>query len=497
MPDNSADNMECYQMKFFPLFLRLATDRRILIVGGGAVAQAKAEALLPYSQTVQVVSDVFAEPTEAFLRAQGITFHVASYDASLLDGVGLVIAATNKQDINRRIYEDARACGVLVNVVDQPELCDVIFPAIVRRGPLQVAISSSGLSPVLSRLVKQQIERVIPWQFESLIEFTREKRAVVKEKLNTMQKRRLLWHNVLEGNVAEEVLEGNANRAEALFAEQLEEAQAATSQAALYLIGAGPGNPDLLTVKAIRLLSRADVVLYDRLIAPEILTMYARKEAEKICVGKTKDYHLKSQENIDELIARHLKAGRIVARLKGGDPSIYAHGAEEIAVARELDVPYQIVPGITAATGCAAAAGIPLTERGGAQSVRFLTLYNESLTDAAFWQSLAHSHNETLVFYMATHHRATLCEKLLEAGFKAATPVLAIEQGTTPQHREYEATLGSFGAKYANHTFQSPTLLIVGDVVRWRKEHGWKEAPQGESKAFFPPLHKGAKHVLH
>jgi uroporphyrin-III C-methyltransferase/precorrin-2 dehydrogenase/sirohydrochlorin ferrochelatase len=484
-------------MKFFPLFLRLAEDRRILIVGGGAVAQAKAEALLPYAATLHVVADSFAEATKQFLRHNGVSYDQAPYSPHLLKGVGLVIAATNKQDINQQIYQDAHAQGVLVNVVDQPELCDVIFPAIVRRGSLQIAISSSGLSPVLSRLVKQQIERVIPWQFERLIEFTREKRSKVKQHLNTLQKRRLLWHNVLEGNVAEEVLEGNDTRAEALFDEKLEEAQSISSEAALYLIGAGPGNPDLLTIKAIRLLSRADVVLYDRLIAPEILDMYARKEAEKTCVGKTKDYHLKTQESIDEMIARHLKAGRIVARLKGGDPSIYAHGAEEIAVARELNVPYQIVPGITAATGCAAAAGIPLTERGGAQSVRFLTLYKESLTDADFWQSLKHSHNETLVFYMATHHRARLCEKLLEAGFKATTPVLAVEQGTTPQHREYEATLGSFGEKYGNHVFQSPTLLIVGDVVRWRKEHGWKEAPKGDSKPFFPALHKGARHVLH
>lgn len=484
-------------MQFFPLFLRLAGDRRILIVGGGAVAQAKAEALRPYADALEVVSDRFAEATESYLQAEGIPYRTAVYDAALLDGVGLVIAATNKQEVNRRIRDDARARGVLVNVVDQPEYCDVIFPAIVRRGPLQIAISSSGLSPVLSRLVKQQIERTIPWQFERLIAFTRDKRAKVKEKLNTLQKRRLLWHNVLEGNTAEEVLEGNADRAERLFDEALEEARSARSEAALYLIGAGPGSPDLLTVKAIRLLSRADVVLYDRLIAPEILDMYARKEAEKICVGKTKDYHLKSQESIDEMIARFLKAGKIVARIKGGDPSIYAHGAEEIAVARELDVPYQIVPGITAATGCAAAAGIPLTERGGAQSVRFLTLYKESLADAGYWESLKHSHDETLVFYMATHLRARLCEKLLEAGFNPETPILAVEQGTTPQHREYEAVLADFGAKYANHTFQSPTLIIVGDVVRWRREHGWKEAPKGESEAFFPSLREGEKHVLH
>ena len=477
--------------------MRLDTTRRIIIVGGGAVAQAKAEALLPYANNLHVVAEKFSPATEAFLQCHNISYRAAPYDADCLKHAELVIAATNKTHINEAVYADAKRLRILVNVVDQPQLCDVIFPAIVRRGALQIAISSSGISPVLSRLIKQQIERMLPWQFEHLIAFTRDKRSKVKASLNTLQKRRLLWHDVLEGNVAEEVLEGNFNRAGTLFDERLEEAQAATHTAALYLIGAGPGNPDLLTVKAIRLLSRADVVLYDRLVAPEILDMYARKEAEKTCVGKTKDYHLKSQETIDETITRHLKAGRIVARLKGGDPSIYAHGAEEISVAQALDVPYQIVPGITAATGCAAAAGIPLTERGGAQSIRFLTLYKESLTDADFWQSLQYSQNETLVFYMATHLRARLCEKLLELGFKADTPLLAIEQGTTPQHREYAATVGSFGQKYANHTFQSPTLLIVGDVVRWREHHSWKEAPEGESKAFFPSLKAGAKHVLH
>lgn len=484
-------------MKFFPLFLRLAEDRRILVIGGGAVAQAKAEALAPYAGMLEVAAEHFAPATEAFLQANRIPFRQASYDPALLEGVGLVIAATNDAAVNRRIRQDARARGVLVNVVDDPAQCDVIFPAIVRRGDLQIAISSSGISPVLSRLVKQQIERVLPWQLETLIAFTRDKRAQVKAALTTMQKRRLLWHRVLEGNVAEEVLEGNHDKAERLFGEALDEAKAAGSEAALYLIGAGPGNPDLLTVRAIRLLGRADVVLYDRLIAPEVLDMYARKEAEKVCVGKAKGFHLQQQESIGVMIGRYLRQGKIVARLKGGDPAIYAHGAEEISVARELDVPYQIVPGITAATGCAAAAGIPLTERGGAQSVRFLTLYNDTLADAAFWQSLKHSTQETLVFYMATHHRAALCDKLMETGFRAATPVLAVEQGTTPQHREYEATLGSFGKKYAGHTFQSPTLLIVGDVVRWRREHGWKEAPKGESKPFFPALKEGAKHVLH
>ncbi|MGB1539667.1 MAG: siroheme synthase CysG, partial [Rickettsiales bacterium] len=471
-------------MGFFPLFLQLNASRQILIIGGGAIAQAKAEALLPYASSLKVVSDAFAPATKAFLEHNNIAHEEAAYAAHQLIDVGLVIAATNKPEINRAVYKDAHARGILVNVVDQPELCDVIFPAIVRRGPLQVAISTSGISPVLARLVKQQIERVLPWQLERLIDFAKNRRNQVKNALSTLQSRRLFWHDVLEGPIAQEVLEGNDHRAEKLFERGLQKAGNAVDHAALYLIGAGPGDPDLLTVKAIRLLSRADVVLYDRLTAPEVLERYARKEAEKQCVGKAKDFHLKTQESIDELIERHLKAGKVVVRLKGGDPAVYAHGAEEIAVAKRLGVPHQIVPGITAATGCAATAGIPLTERGGAQSVRFLTLYKESLADEDYWESLRHAKNETLVFYMATHHREALFERLLSLGFSGNTPVLAVEQGTTPSHTESEATLESFSKAFEGKTFQSPTLLIVGDVVRWRKEHGWKEAPK-EVKPFF------------
>lgn len=474
-------------MGYFPLFMKLADDRRIVIVGGGSVALAKLEALLPYADSLFVISEVFSPAMLELLRSESIPFEQTSYDIRHLQGAGLVIAATDKSSVNLQIFEDARALGVLVNVVDNPEFCDVIFPAVVRRGDVQIAISTAGISPVLARLLKQQIERILPWNFENLIAFAKQKRVVVKEALSTLRKRRLFWHSVLEGVVAEEVLEGNYKKAEMLFEQSLQEQVEAKTEAALYLIGAGPGNPDLLTIKAVRLLSRADVVLYDRLVAPQVMDMYARKEAEKICVGKTRDRHLKTQEDIGEMIRYYLQQGKVVVRLKGGDPAIFAHGAEEIAIARELDVPYQIVPGVTAAVGCAAAAGIPLTERGGAASVRFLTLYKESMGDAAYWEALRNAQKETLVFYMATQQRDALCAKLVETGFDPETPILAIEQGTTPQHREYEGTLANFHDLYGNHPFASPVLLIIGDVVRLRVQHGWKEAPQ-EHKAFFRPL---------
>lgn len=483
-------------MDYFPLFLKLNEKRRVLIVGGGAIALAKAEALLPYAEGLRVVSEKFSANTRQFLLEHNIPHEETPYHPHHLDGIGLVIAATDRRATNQAIYEDGQKRGVLVNVVDQTELCDVIFPAIVRRGPLQVAISSSGLSPVLARLVKQQIEKALPWRMDRLIAFAQAGRKRVKEALSTLQARRLFWHDVLEGAVAQEILEGNEEKAETLFSDALKDAQETGSHAALYLIGAGPGDPELLTVKAIRLLSRADVILYDRLVAPEILSSYARKEAEKHCVGKTRDFHLHTQESIDALIEKHLLAGKVVVRLKGGDPLVYAHGAEEIGIARKLGVPYQIVPGITAANGCAAAAGIPLTERGGAQSLRLLTLYKESLADDAYWESLRHAQRETLVFYMATQHRNILCHKLLELGFSPDTPIVAIEQGTTPGHKEYEGTLTTFPERYADHRFLSPTLLIVGDVVRWRSQLGWKEQAATQ-EPFFPSLAKGMTHVLH
>ncbi len=316
-------------MDFFPLFLRINANKRILIVGGGAVALAKAEALQPYRAALTVVSEAFSPEMAEFLEAHGIMHSQASYHADHLDGVGLVIAATDDEVANAQIHADAKARGVIVNAVDQPELCDVIFPAIVRRGPLQIAISSSGVSPVLARLVKQRIEKVLPWRFAELIDFAKARRGQVKKALSTFQARRLFWHDVLEGPIAQEVLEGNAAGAEALFDRKL--ANDNESRAALYLIGAGPGDPELMTVKAIRLLSRADVVLYDRRTAPELLTQYARKEAQKICVGKTKDFHLKNQTSIDGMIEAFLKEGKVVVRLKGGELSIYAHWAEEIS----------------------------------------------------------------------------------------------------------------------------------------------------------------------
>jgi len=435
-------------------------------------------------------------PRWSMLKKNAIHYELSDYAPHHMDGVALAIAATNDEAVNHAVYADAQARGIAVNVVDQPALCDVIFPAMVRRGPIQIAISTAGVSPVVARMIKQRIERMLPWILSALTDYIRDRRDRVKSTLDTIQEKRLFWQQIVEGPVAEEVLEGNLKRADALFNAHLQAEAENRHHAALYLVGAGPGHPDLITVKAARVLGLADVVLYDRLVAPELLERYARREAEKICVGKSRDHHLVTQEAIDGLIEEHLSRGHIVVRLKGGDPGIFAHGAEEIAIAKKLGAPYQIIPGVSAANGCAAYAGIPLTERAGAQSLRFLTLYTETLHDSAFWQSLSFAQHETLVFYMTTKHRAVLCEKLIAAGLSPATPIIAIEQGTTPYQRESQATLEDFATLYVDHAFSSPTLIIVGDVVRWRQDQQWREQA-AEHFSFFPPVQEGLDHAIH
>ncbi len=472
-------------MSYLPLFLHASERFPILVIGGGEIAAAKTEALASVGADVRVVAEHLGDAIITLCDAHGYPHETASYTPELLNNIKIVIAATDDDVVNERIASDCRARGILVNVVDNPPLCDFIFPALVRRGDVQVAISSSGVAPVFARLLKHEVEKLLPASYERLIEFMRSKKQALREHLTKLQPRRLFSETILRGAIANEVLEGNRAKADAMFDAALKGTPNA-NQAALYLVGAGPGNPDLITLKAIRLLSQADVVLYDRLVSPELLTMYARKDAEKISVGKTRCHHHKKQAEIDEMIEALLSKGKIVVRLKGGDPGVYAHGAEEIAIAKKVGVPYQIVPAVSAANGCAAYAGIPLTERGGALSVRYLTIYKDQLHDAHFWEGLSYATNETLVLYMSSHHFGLVCKKLIEAGYDAGTEFLAIEQGTTPYHKELPGTLGDFDADYGDYSFASPTLIIVGDVVKWRHDHHWKEAPEQDGQYFEP-----------
>lgn len=462
-------------MTYLPLFLKADVNAPILVIGGGAIACAKVEALASVGARVDVVASSVRNDLVLLCEKHKFLYSEADYTSDLLEGRSIVVAATDDDDVNEGVAADCRARGILVNVVDNPPLCDFIFPALVRRGPLQIAISSSGISPVLARLIKQTIEMLIPARFEQVISFLQVKKVAMRESLSKLQPRRMFYEQIIHGHVVEDILEGNMKRAHTSFDKALSETPN-ESNAALYLIGAGPGNPDLVTVKAVRVLGQADVILYDRLIPQGLMDNYARKDAHKIAVGKTRNHHHKKQDEIDALIESHLRKNHIVVRLKGGDPGIYAHGAEEIAVARKVGVPYQIIPGISAANGCAAYAGIPLTERGGASSVRFLSIYKKQLADSAFWESLRNAKDETLALYMSSNNYVLLCRKLIELGFDPAMPLLVVEQGTTTHQKDYPATLETFEDLYADHQFASPCLMVIGNVVKWHEHHAWKEA---------------------
>ena len=472
-------------MTYIPLFLNTAHAGSILVVGGGEIATAKTEALASTGAQVDVIAKELSDEIIELCDKHGFSYIEKEYDSSDLNGRRIVVAATDNDDINEAIADECRKQGILVNAVDNPPLCDFIFPALIRRGALQIAVSSSGISPVLARLVKQTIETVIPAKFEKVINFLEDKKSITREHLTKIQPRRLFYENIIRGSVAEDVMEGNLVRADLGFADALSK-HPNKHNAALYLVGTGPGNPDLMTIKAVRVLSQADVILYDRLIPPNVMDLYARKDAHKIAVGKTRCHHHKKQEDIDTLIERHLSAGKIVVRLKGGDPGIYAHGAEEIAVARRVGAPYHIVPGVSAANGCAAYSGIPLTERGGALSVRFLTLYKDQLENEEFWHGLSFAKDETLVLYMSSHNYTLLCQKLLEQGFDKDTPFLIIEQGTTDFHKDYPGTISTFTELYEGKKFASPCLMVLGDVVKWREHHQWKETPTDQGEYFTP-----------
>ncbi len=480
-------------MAFTPLFLNAEKHGPILVVGGGEIAAAKTEALASVGAKVQIIAENLSQGIITLCEQHSFDYHQTPYNHDFLEGKKIVVAATDNDDLNTEIATECNKRSIWVNVVDNPDLCDFIFPALVRRGPLQIAISSSGIAPVLARIIKQRIEMAVPESFENLVKYLRQRKAALRIVHKKLQPRRLLGEDILNGPIAEEVLEGNIQRADELLDETIKNLPD-TKQGALYLIGTGPGHPELITLKAIRLISQADVILYDRLIPQSIISQYARKDAVKMAVGKTRNHHLKEQQDIDGLIEEHLGKNNIVVRLKGGDPGIFAHGAEEIDIARKMNCPYQIIPGVSAANGCAAYAGIPLTERGKTLSVRFLTLYTKTLHDEDFWQSLKHAKKETFVFYMSTLHYGFLCEKLQEIGFSGETPLVVIEQGTTPYHKEYISTIGTFEQDHDSSTFASPCTMIIGDVARLAKQNQWKEE-QPSSGEYFPYLDSEKKYA--
>ncbi|MEE9343204.1 MAG: siroheme synthase CysG [Gammaproteobacteria bacterium] len=465
-------------MDYFPIFLKIE-NRECLVVGGGNVAARKVTLLARARARVTIVSPDICQKIQDLISSNNtIRHHARLFKDSDVKRCSLIIAATDDQAVNQRVSELGGAANIPVNVVDDPDLCSFIMPSIIDRSPVQVAVSTGGASPVLARLLRSRLESYVPSAYGRLATLVQSFREQVKNRFSTGKQRRQFWENILQGDVADLLFVGRDKAARDLLETTLAEAEDNPQPIGeVYLIGAGPGDPELLTFKAMRLLQMSDVIVYDRLVAPEILD-YAPRDSELIYVGKQRSDHTLTQENINQLLVRLAQEGKRVARLKGGDPFIFGRGGEEISTLMESGITFQVVPGITAASGCASYSGIPLTHRDYAQSVVFVTGHLKDHSIDLNWNALAHR-GQTIVFYMGLHGVRVLSRELISHGLSATTPVGLIQQGTTQNHRVLITDLENLEQTVKEKEVQPPTIIIVGEVVALHEKLHWFEPPPG------------------
>ena len=456
-------------MDIFPISLKLQ-QQPCLIVGGGHIAYRKALLLAKAGAKIDVLApEIDDNLLQLVQQSQGQYVQDVFSSSTALRHYRLVIAATDNNLVNQQVFAACEAENVLVNSVDDPPHCRFMVPAIIDRSPLVISVASNGTSPVLSRQIRTQLESSIPHGMGKLAEFSGQWRAAVKQKIVNPEERRIFWEELYASPLKEQVFNDNLDAANQSIQHALVEWQ--TPKGEVYLVGAGPGDPELLTLKALRLMQQADVVIYDRLVSAPILEL-CRRDAEKVYVGKARSNHAVPQEGINALLVKYAQAGKRVCRLKGGDPFIFGRGGEEIQELYEAGVSFQVVPGITAASGCAAYAGIPLTHRDYAQSVRFLTGHLKEGSPELPWSELVYE-NQTLVLYMGLVGLESICEKLIAHGQRADMPVALISKGTTPEQKVVVGTLANIASKVEQHQIQASTLTIIGEVVNLREQLKW------------------------
>ncbi|HEE5794679.1 siroheme synthase CysG [Acinetobacter baumannii] len=456
-------------MDIFPISLKLQ-QQRCLIVGGGHIALRKAILLAKAGAIIDVVAPAIEDQLLQLIKTTGGEPFIEAFAEKFLSTpYRLVIAATNDAEVNKTVFEQCEARNLLVNSVDDIPHCRFMVPAIIDRSPLIVSVASNGTSPVLSRQIRTQLETSIPHGMGKLAEFSGKWRNQVKEKISNPDERRIFWENLYASPLKEQVFNDNLDVADSMLEQALQEWKAPKGE--VYLVGAGPGDPELITLKALRLMQQADVVIYDRLVSAPILEL-CRRDATKIYVGKARSNHSVPQEGINALLVDYAKKGKRVCRLKGGDPFIFGRGGEEIQELFQAGVPFQVVPGITAASGCSAYAGIPLTHRDYAQSVRFLTGHLKEGSPELPWNELVYE-NQTLVLYMGLVGLERICEQLIAHGQRPDMPVALISKGTTPEQKVVVGSLADIASKVTEHQIHAPTLTIIGEVVRLREQLQW------------------------
>ena len=465
-------------MDYLPLFMAVK-GRPVLVVGGNKAAARKAELASRAGAAVTVLAPEISDDMANLIAQRKLahaTHEVARED---LDGCALAFGASDDEALNERVHGLAEACGVPVNIVDRPELCQFIMPAILDRDGVVVAVSSGGEAPLLTRMMKARFETLVPAAYGRLARFAGRWRGRVGKAIKDGDLRRRFWENAFEGTVAELVFAGRDSEAEHAMQAQLEAAAKGAEGAPrgeVWLVGAGPGDPDLLTFRALRLMQQAEVVLYDRLIGEGIMNL-VRRDAERIYVGKSPKNHTMAQEDISSLLVRLAKEGRRVLRLKGGDPFIFGRGGEEIEALAAEGIPFQVVPGVTAANGCAAYAGIPLTHRDHAQACVFVTGHGAG-DEGPDWKALIHP-GQTIVIYMGLSTLADLSAGYIANGGDPDMPAAIVEKGTRPDQRVIAGTIRDLPARKAAAKLGQPSLIVIGSVVSLHKDLAWFEAAEG------------------
>jgi uroporphyrin-III C-methyltransferase / precorrin-2 dehydrogenase / sirohydrochlorin ferrochelatase len=460
-------------MKYFPFFMELS-KQSILLIGGGEVAERKLDLLLKANASVTIVSPEFTSYIEELFVNKNINPIKDYYDIKYLTSASFafVIAATNDESLNEQIAKDANDNKILVNVVDKPKICDFIFPSILERGPITVAVSTGGASPVLARMLRTKLETMIPGAYGRLAKIVSENRIPVRKKLVNSKSNGIFWEQMLNGKFLELVLSGQDEEAVKFLNIEIDNFdEQKKGEGEVYLVGAGPGDPDLLTFRALRLMQQADVALYDRLVHPSIIDLI-RRDAEKIYVGKQRDNHTVRQEEINELLVKYAKEGKRVLRLKGGDPFIFGRGGEEIDSLVDNNISFQVVPGITSASGCSAYSGIPLTHRDHAQSCIFVTGHLKKGKLDLNWEKLIQP-NQTIVFYMGLVSIDIICSQLIKFGLDPKTPCALVEQGTTRNQKVYASTVDEMNNLVKKEKPSAPTIFIIGHVVTLREKLNW------------------------
>lgn len=456
-------------MEFLPLFMRLE-GKKALFLGDDATLARKYGLLAKAGVEVSLLCHQPCSELTALIDGGLVQKLAGEYQSERLTGISLIVCSNDDEAFAKKVCEDASKLNIFVNVVNNAKLSSFIFPSVIDRSPIVAAVSSGGQLPVLTRILRNLIEGTLPFEYGQLAQTAAKFRKQVNLRFSEINQRRRFWERHLEGHFSELVFSGKRKQAEDYLLQSLE-SDAMPSRGEVYLVGAGPGDPDLLTFRALRLIRQADVVVYDRLVSQPILEL-ARQDAEKIHVGKEKSNHTLAQEKINQLLVRLAQEGKRVVRLKGGDPFIFGRGGEEIEELAAFDVPFQVVPGITAASGCSSYSGIPLTHRDYSQSVRFITGHLKDGSCDLPWSEFV-AKGQTLVFYMGLTGLQEICEQLVAHGMAKTMPIALISKGTTPQQVVVTSTVERIVSEASVPELKAPTLIIVGEVVGLRDKLRW------------------------